>query len=640
MFHDVLNLPSAARHTLVDATQGGNVELAIIPAKFQPHSLIAPPQNNNCWTTVVAGTASPGDHLDSYIGPLILANRNQEVTIKWHNKIYHNQSQASLPIDIIGGASAPETLNFKQINMIFRGAKTQDKHKAVQTTATVQMSKNPNTQAANLLWYHDAAPQHSAYSIYAGMLGFYVLRDHFDYALLQHINPENEIPLILQDKQLWDPQANGGLGGLTAKMRYQTHAETEDFAHAWLRAAPYSSWGQIPLFREFYGEFNLVNGKLWPKILLPAPDIYRLRLLNACNTRTYALKFMIKIAGDWQFVNHWITVIGTDGGFLGEFQQFQSNEPVVLASGERCDVLLDLSELKQLNIEEDKATIYCVNVAAVPFVSVNQSLASEHNSIIYGDMPQTILVREATLADAGYQSHIQGFPQVMCLEVDLTRPAIAHPNFFQATLPAILASARAEVTEFQYQDSEGWKPRKAHNFTANRVFSLVKPVTNICGILTDKKFSEIGLTCCQQIDDLYSADLLLYWDAATQQGDTCPTAAHASIKLKAYQFVLPDTQADENNFIPQSYERWYFINLPPNSGPNSDPMGVLPNQDLRTLHLAELNFYVGRSWSIAPDSQWVQHDQQSANYSRLALRDTLQVAGNHIVELIVYIPGA
>ncbi len=639
MFHDVLNLPSVARHTLVDATRGGNVELEIIPAKFQPHSLIAPPQHNNCWTTVVAGTAMPGEQLDSYLGPVILANKNQPVTIKWHKTIINHEMLASPPIEIIGGTSAPDILNFQKINMFFRGAKTANGQDSAQTTANYQMTRNPNSQAANLLWYHDAASQHSEYSIYAGMLGFYVLRDAFDYALLQHIKPENEIPLILQDKQLWDPEANGGMGGLTAKMRYQTQAEIEDYSQAWLRAVPYSAWGQIPLFPEFYGEFNLVNGKLWPMLALPAQDIYRLRLLNACNSRTYALKFLLEIDSVWQFVNDWITIIGTDGGFLPEVQQLQSNEPVVLAPGERCDLLLDLCALKRLNLLADKAMIYCVNVAAVPFVSVNHSLASEQNSVDF-HAPHSMLHRETTPVDAGYQSHIQGFPQVMCLEVDLKASVAEHPDFFETTLPAILTSARAEVAEFQYQDRVGWKPRQEYNFTANRVFSLEKQTRNICGILTDKKFSEIGLKCCQQIDDLYAADLLLHWDVATHQGDKCPPAARESTKLKAYQFASNENQADRKKFIPASYERWYFINLPPNSGPHSDPMGVLPNQDLRTLHLAQLQFYVGRTWSIAPDSQWVQLDVQHVRYSKLALRDTLQVAGNHIVELIVYIPSA
>jgi spore coat protein A len=59
----------------------------------------------------------------------------------------------------------------------------------------------PNSQQATALWYHDHAVGITRLNVYAGMSGFYFLRDKQE--LSMHLpSGEYEIPLILQDRTL------------------------------------------------------------------------------------------------------------------------------------------------------------------------------------------------------------------------------------------------------------------------------------------------------------------------------------------------------------------------------------------------------------------------------------------------------
>jgi len=159
-----------------------------------------------------------------------------------------------------------------------------------------------NEQEAALLWYHDHSLQITGANVYAGLVGAYIIRDPVAESGLP--SDDYEILLIIADKNL---------DTTTGKLIY-------------------------PSNRKFPGgTYNLVNGKVWPYKDV-RPGKYRLRILNASNRITF----------DFYFDNRMLfTQIGSDQGFI---QNPVNLTHVVVSPSERIDILVDFSNLKQINI--------------------------------------------------------------------------------------------------------------------------------------------------------------------------------------------------------------------------------------------------------------------------------------------------
>ena len=180
-----------------------------------------------------------------------------------------------------------------------------------------------NDQEASTLWYHDHAMGVTRLTAYAGMAGFYIIRDPADTgkwnnplglpATDSSVGAEYEIPIAIQDKQF---TASGQL--------FYASAPTLD-----ANGNVVTQTGALP---EVFGDTIVVNGKAWPKLDVE-PRKYRLRLLNGSDSRFYNL--LLSNGGI-------ITQIGGDGGLL--------NAPVpltqlVLEPGGRADVIIDFAGL-------------------------------------------------------------------------------------------------------------------------------------------------------------------------------------------------------------------------------------------------------------------------------------------------------
>lgn len=116
---------------------------------------------------------------------------------------------------------------------------------------------------------------------------------------------------------------------------------------------------------EFFGPLTLVDGLLWPRLGL-RPDVFRLRLLNGSNARTYRLHLVSVTdgqAGQGRVtVEHdRLLVIGTGGGLLWRAWQPGAADALTLAPAERLDVLLDLTDLAE------GSSLYLINSAQAPF---------------------------------------------------------------------------------------------------------------------------------------------------------------------------------------------------------------------------------------------------------------------------------
>lgn len=199
-----------------------------------------------------------------------------------------------------------------------------------------------NSQGAGTLWYHDHALGITRLNVYAGLAGFYLLRDADDTGL-----PGNSLDLpafpyeaafAIQDRMFRN----------TGQLFYPAFPGDpfyDDFITgegAVLPPAIFPGGGPTGL-AEFFGDHMVVNGKIWPKMDVE-PRNYRLRFLNGCDSRFLAVQFFEVPAGDTDFSNAiqqlGFSVIGSDQGLAS------SPTPVdtlLIETGARYDLVMDFS---------------------------------------------------------------------------------------------------------------------------------------------------------------------------------------------------------------------------------------------------------------------------------------------------------
>lgn len=186
----------------------------------------------------------------------------------------------------------------------------------------------PNRQEPATLWYHDHALGITRLNVYAGLAGFYLLRDSNDCCQEKFELPEGkyEIPIAIQDRSF---KADG-----SGSFSFTEEGVNPDIHPYW--------------DPEFFGDTIMVNGKVWPNLDVEQRQ-YRFRLLNGSNARFYNLKF----ENGMSFFQ-----IGTDGGFLEEPVEL---DMLLIAPGERADILVDFSDI------EPGTSIILLNDANAPF---------------------------------------------------------------------------------------------------------------------------------------------------------------------------------------------------------------------------------------------------------------------------------
>jgi spore coat protein A, manganese oxidase len=199
------------------------------------------------------------------------------------------------------------------------------------TNNNYSICRFPNVQQAAPLWFHDHALGATRLGVYAGLVGVYFitdpklklpaglsplgLRDGIDGA---HPDDDAIIPLVLQDR------------------KFDTEGQLYFTAGAPDSPNPeHQYW--VP---EFFGDTNVVNGKVWPYLEVKAQR-YRFLAVNGSNARTYILTFQNTpetsnpaAPAMWQ--------IATDGGYL--------DKPVAvdmlrIMLGERADFIIDFGGL-------------------------------------------------------------------------------------------------------------------------------------------------------------------------------------------------------------------------------------------------------------------------------------------------------
>ena len=155
-----------------------------------------------------------------------------------------------------------------------------------------------------LHWYHPHPHGLTAGQAYRGLFGAFEISDDDEQKLraaLDLVPGKTEIPLLLQDRRGDDYAASAA-----------------DQMHGYL------------------GDTVYVNGTACPYLDV-ATRLYRFRVLNASNARTYRLGWRTAAGTPVPF-----TLIGNDGGLLAAPQTCSE---AFLATAERLDLLIDLSDL-------------------------------------------------------------------------------------------------------------------------------------------------------------------------------------------------------------------------------------------------------------------------------------------------------
>ncbi len=158
----------------------------------------------------------------------------------------------------------------------------------------------PIQQRAGTYWYHPHPHETTARQVFMGLAGMFIVNDNEETSLTLP-SGDAEIPLIIQDKRF----AGSSLD----------YSPTDD-----------------EIMTGYLGEQITVNGIFSPYANVSKGWV-RLRLLNGSTARVYNLA----LSNGMPF-----HVIGTDGGLLAAPETAPN---IMLAPGERADVLVDFSSL-------------------------------------------------------------------------------------------------------------------------------------------------------------------------------------------------------------------------------------------------------------------------------------------------------
>ena len=212
-----------------------------------------------------------------------------------------------------------------------------------------------NDVPAGNLWYHDHALGITRLNVYAGMAGFYIVRDAEDTGLAN--NPLGlpafpyELAYAIQDRMFTR----------TGDLFYPAFPGEPfyaDFITTPLPVAKFPGSSQLPgtpqvgggptALAEFFGDHMLVNGKIWPKADVE-PRHYRMRLLNGCDSRFMVIRFRkarrpdsTDLRGAGAPMPFW--VIGSDQGLAAKATEVKE---LLIGPGERYDVVFDFTQVRQ-----------------------------------------------------------------------------------------------------------------------------------------------------------------------------------------------------------------------------------------------------------------------------------------------------
>jgi spore coat protein A len=316
-------LPIAAR---IDMTGGGYLEIEARQA--QQHLGIYDPVTGSPLMTTLWG------YNGSYPGPTIVARSNVPLDIRWLNGLvdeFNVPLPHLLPVDTSIHWAMPDNWPACGVPLTahVHGGHTESASDGLPdswyTPGFAQTGPGwvkevlhyDNDQEAGTVWYHDHVLGMTRLNVYAGLAGFYLLRDdNEDYLVDEGFLPTGpyEIEMAIQDKMF---TADGAL-------YYPSMPEVP--------GSPDPS--HLP---EMFGDVMLVNSMAWP-VLDVEPRQYRFRIVNGCDSR-FLQCFLTDPNGGPAIPATW--KIGNDSGLL--FAPVPMTQ-WVWGPGERVDMVFDFSD--------------------------------------------------------------------------------------------------------------------------------------------------------------------------------------------------------------------------------------------------------------------------------------------------------
>ncbi len=323
-------------------------------------------ENGETMTTTVWG------YNGSFPGPTIEARRDDPITVLWKNDLVDendNPLPHLLPVDTSIHWAHPEGgLEEAGVPLVthLHGGHTESASDGLpeawftpgfEQTGDYFVKETyayDNDQEAATLWYHDHALGITRLNVYAGLAGFYLLRDDWE-DNLNLPDGEHEVPIVIQDRMFTEE----------GQLYYPAEPEEEG------QPAP-------SVLPEFFGDVILVNGKAWP-VLDVDPTAYRLRLLNGSDSRVYKL-WLSPDEMTEDDSGPLLNQIGTDVGLMYEPA---SMDKLTIAPGERADVVVDFSEFAG-------QTLIMRNNARSPYPkgdTIGEGTAGQIMAFRVGDIP-------------------------------------------------------------------------------------------------------------------------------------------------------------------------------------------------------------------------------------------------------------
>lgn len=635
------------------------------------------PHSKNAWRYIRETSKEDNRRiLDTYLGPIINVKRGTELRIHWINKLKHASSSTGMGGMGGGNHAMLEAPPINPLPMDFANQQFQDMNPSVGVVThlhggkvpesadgwplnpisfpnnpygfnTEQTYTYPNDQRAAMLWFHDHGMDNTAPQVHAGLAGLYFIRDQSDEELFNLIGGAGqEIPLVIQDRVVdcdyccvdyWAgiPTSTTPAAGNTPK--------TQDFIRP-----------------EFLGESIFVNGRAWPHHEL-GRKVYRLRVLNGSNARTYALALLdpspwsSPMAPDNPVVWHsdLLTVIGNESGLFPKSFSLDANGYILLAPGERLDLLLDLTGVDPCQT----AKLRLVNLAVASAHSNDwpEGIFQTDNDINVQPVPSSVIDPGVLASDRSQLSALLAIKQANIMQFCI-QASTPDTGLDKTQLDTILAN---------YASGEGFTMINGNleadsTIVKNRLILLMndteQQAPNANPLTGGAPWRDTQIWEMEPANGDPNAfsipfDVDLTTTNPAPQGQI--TAAGIPYKVSRSSFLIKDpapwiiTDPSKKRYAdlhpatinPRqgSYERWYVANIG-NSIPDIKAIATTGNvPDMHPFHIHLVNFVVKNRFVLNAQNAFVQNTPKNS-FDNQARHDTVRIQSNELLELLVYFP--
>jgi len=239
----------------------------------------------------------------------------------------------------------------------------------------------PNGDNARLMFYHDHAAGITRLNVYAGEAAGYLLTDQPNTGENLLPLPAVQIPLVIQEKTYvpsdvavqdvkWDQTHWGQPGDLWYPHVYEFNQDPNSFdgtnpvgrwdfgPYFWpvypvSNTLPTGEYGNATMTPEDFGDTPVINGTAYP-VLKVDPTAYRLRILNASNSRMFNLGLYVADP----------TTVSSDGRTNTEVKMVPSAPPTTTSIPRACKAADPVNPTTGLQVSAANETIGGVLVPA------------------------------------------------------------------------------------------------------------------------------------------------------------------------------------------------------------------------------------------------------------------------------------